>query len=299
MDVSGASGYSKSKINTGEMLNQGIEVELKSTPVLTSALRWDVNFNYSYWHNEVLSLAEGLSEIYIGNTAVYAIVGKAYPTIKVTQFARDPEGHVIVDGVTGMPSIGPLTIPRGQAVPKHLFGIQTSLKWKNFTLAASADYRGGAVFLANIYYNLLFTGIGALSAANGRERFVFPNSVIQTAPGVFVPNTNITVQEGGVAWWTNTMRSLSYYSVVSADVWKIRELSLFYDVPETALTFTKNILKGVRVGFVGRNLFMFLPKNNIYTDPEFNSGTGNAVGFTDIFQTPATKSFGFNVTLTF
>lgn len=95
------------------------------------------------------------------------------------------------------------------------------------------------------------------------------------------------------------MRSLSYYSVVSADVWKIREISLAYDVPATAFNFTNNLVKGARVAFVGRNLFMFLPKNNIYTDPEFNSGTGNAVGYTDSRQTPATRSYGLNVTLTF
>jgi hypothetical protein len=95
------------------------------------------------------------------------------------------------------------------------------------------------------------------------------------------------------------MRSLSYYAVNSADVWKIRELSLSYDVPSSALGFTKNTVKGLRIGFVGRNLFMFLPKNNIYTDPEFNDGSGNAVGYSTSNQTPATRSYGFNVTLTF
>jgi hypothetical protein len=258
-----------------------------------------VNFNYSYWYNEVLSLAGDLQEILIGNTAIYAIVGQPYPAMKVTQFARDPEGRTIVDAKSGTPSIDPLTYYRGQTAPKHLIGIQTNLSYKNFTFAASADYRGGAVFRANIYYDLLFTGIGELSAANGRERFVFPNSSISDGAGGYVPNTNVTVQEGGVAWWTNTMRSLSYYSVNSADVWKIRELSLAYDVPASTFAFTNNVIKGARIGIVGRNLLMFLPKNNIYTDPEFNAGSGNAVGFTDSGQTPATRSYGFNVTLTF
>ncbi len=147
---------------------------------------------------------------------------------------------MIVDSKTGMPSVDPLTYPRGQTTPKHLIGLQTSLSWKGFTFAGSADYRGGAVFRADIYYDLLFTGIGALSASNGRERFVFPNSVINTGTAdapVYVENTNITVQEGNVAWWTNTMRSLSYYSVNSADVWKIRELSLTYNVPSSVLGF--------------------------------------------------------------
>lgn len=300
MSISRATGYNSSKINSGEMLNKGLEFELKTIPVQTSQLRWDLNFNYSYWYNKVVDLAGDLTEISLGTSGgIYAIIDQPYPTIKVSQFARDPEGRVIVDPVSGTPSIDPLVISRGQTVPKHLLGIQSNVSWKNFTLAASADYRGGHVFRANIYYDLLFTGIGELSAANGRERFVFPNSVIPDGEGGYTPNTNITVQEGGVAWWTNTMRSLSYYSVVSADVWKIREISLSYDVPATAFNFTNNLVKGARLAFVGRNLFMFLPKNNIYTDPEFNSGTGNAVGYTDSRQTPATRSYGFNVTLTF
>jgi hypothetical protein len=59
------------------------------------------------------------------------------------------------------------------------------------------------------------------------------------------------------------------------------------------------VVKGFKVGFVGRNLFMFMPKNNIYADPEFSTGTGNAVGLTDSGQTPATRSYGFNITVTF
>jgi TonB-linked SusC/RagA family outer membrane protein len=301
MNISRASGYSSSSINSGEMLNRGFEVELKATPVSNSDWQWDISANYAYWYSEVLSLAGELTEISLDNY-VYAILGKPFPYNKVTRFYQDDQGRVIVDATTGMPSIDPLTYPRGQTTPKHLIGIQTTLRWKGFTLAGSADYRGGAVFRTDLYYDLLFTGIGALSASNGRERFVFPNSVINTGTTenpVYVPNTNVTVQEGGVAWWTNTMMSLSYYSVNSADVWKIRELSLTYDVPSSVLGFAKDAIAGVRIGFVGRNLFMFLPKNNIYTDPEFNSGTGNAVGYSTSSQTPATRSYGLNVTLTF
>ena len=301
MGISRASGYSSSKINAGEMLNRGFEAELKATPFSNADWNWDLSFNYAYWYSEVLSLAGDLTEISLGG-ATYAILGEAYPYNKVTRFYQDDQGRVIVDAVTGMPSIDPLTYKRGQTTPKHLIGIQTALSWKGFTFSGSADYRGGAVFRTDLYYDLLFTGIGALSASNGRERFVFPNSVINTGTAddpVYVENTNITVQEGGVGFWTNTMRSLSYYSVNSADVWKIRELALSYDLPSSVLGFANNAVKGVRIGFVGRNLFMFLPKNNIYTDPEFNSGTGNAVGYSTNSQTPATRSYGINVALTF
>ena len=78
MSISRASGYTSSKINSGEMLNKGLEVELKTTPIVTNDFRWDVNFNYTYWYNEVLSLAGDLQEISLGNT-IYAIKGMSYP----------------------------------------------------------------------------------------------------------------------------------------------------------------------------------------------------------------------------
>ncbi len=301
MTVSSATGYTNSKINAGEMLNKGLEFELKTTPIATPNWRWDFNANYAYWYNKVVSLAGDLDEISLGNT-VYAIQGMPFPTIKVTQFTRDPQGRVIVDGVTGMPTIDAQTVPRGQTVPKHLIGLQSSFSWKNLSLAISADYRGGHIFRSDLYYDLLFAGVGEFSAVTGRERFVFPNSVINTGTAedpVYTPNTNITIQDGGAAFWTSTMRNLSYYAVNSAAVWKVREVSLTYDVPQSFLGFTNNVVKGLSVGVVGRNLFMFLPKNNLYTDPEFGTGTGNDVGRSTSDQTPATRTYGFNVTVSF
>ena len=57
--------------------------------------------------------------------------------------------------------------------------------------------------------------------------------------------------------------------VTSAAFWKLREVSLTYDIP------VKNILGGLikdaQIGIVGRNLMMLRPRTNIWTDPEFNA----------------------------
>ena len=65
------------------------------------------------------------------------------------------------------------------------------------------------------------------------------------------------------------------------------------------ILYTGDFVKGFRVGFVGRNLLMFLPESNMYGDPESNSGTGNAVGFSPGSSIPPTRSLGFNLTVTF
>ena len=87
--------------------------------------------------------------------------------------------------------------------------------------------------------------------------------------------------------------------LTSAAFWKLREISLSYDVP------VQNILggsiKAAQVGIVGRNLLMLRPRSNVWTDPEFNTRTGssNALGYTTEDQTPPTRIFGFSVKLTF
>ncbi|NMD28262.1 MAG: hypothetical protein GYA79_00960, partial [Bacteroidetes bacterium] len=84
--------------------------------------------------------------------------------------------------------------------------------------------------------------------------------------------------------------------------WKLRELTLIYDFP--ASIFKGKGIKGASIGFTGRNLFMWLPKSNQWTDPEFtangnNSYTGNAVGLSTAFNQPPTRFMGANVTLNF
>ena len=76
-------------------------------------------------------------------------------------------------------------------------------------------------------------------------------------------------------------------------------MSLSYDVPVTNIL--GGVIKAAQVSIVGRNLLMLRPSSNVWTDPEFNtqSGTSNAVGFTNEFQTPPTRIYGFSVKLTF
>jgi hypothetical protein len=46
--------------------------------------------------------------------------------------------------------------------------------------------------------------------------------------------------------------------------------------------FVKNTryIKGLNLSFTGRNLFLWKPKNNPWTDPEFSDTAGNAIGVT-------------------
>jgi hypothetical protein len=60
-------------------------------------------------------------------------------------------------------------------------------------------------------------------------------------------------------------------------------------------------VKGARISVQGRNLFIFTPDTNIYTDPEYSAAgsDSNAIGFVGIGQTPPSRFYGATLSLTF
>jgi len=305
--LSASTGFYSAYINAGELQNKGLEVDLKFTPILKIGdVRWNGSVNYSYTVSKVLSIIPGvLDEIGINdgtNTSVsYATVGEEFPNIKVTDVNRDPQGHIIVDKITGLPSVNSAVKQVGHGNPNHILGIATDVEYKGFRLSAVAEYRGGNVLDNRIGNALDFTGVSEHSALNGRQSFIIPGSVIETSPGVYTPNTTALVAQAGRQFWVNSAyHTTDMAYVTSAAFWKLREVALTYDVPVNKI-FGNNIIKEAQVGLVGRNLLMLRPKTNVWTDPEFNnsSTTSNAVGYTTEDQTPPTRLYGFSVKLTF
>jgi hypothetical protein len=299
--ISAATGYFSALINAGELENKGIEVDLKITPIVAvGGFVWNGGINYAYLTNKVLSIMEGLDEIPI-ELSSYITVGEQFPNIKVTDVKRDPDGHIIVDKNTGLPSTEPALQKVGHGNPNHILGVNTDFNYKGLRLSVLAEYRGGNVINNRVGNALDFTGISEHSAANGRQSFIIPGSVIETSPGVYTPNTTALVREASRQFWVNS----SYHTtdrglVTSAAFWKLREVALTYDVPVKAI-FGGDLIKNAQVGFVGRNLLMLRPKSNVWTDPEFNASgtTTNAVGYTTEDQTTPTRTYGFSVKLTF
>ena len=290
-------------INAGELQTQGIETDLKLTPLLNlGEFTWNMTLSYTYNTSKVISILPGLDELAIGDVS-YAIVGQQFPAMKVTDFLRDPQGHIVVDASTGYPVRDPALQQMGHGNPNNIFGITNTFTWKGLNLNIVADYRSGNNIDNYVGNALNFTGTSWFSAQNGRQNFIIPGSVINTGTAtnpVYVPNTNVTTKNNGWTLWSgSTFTNTQSLYMTSAAFWKLREVSLSYDVP------VKNILGGVikaaQIGIVGRNLLMWRPKTNVWTDPEFNveAGASNAVGYTNEYQTPPTRVYGFSVKLTF
>jgi TonB-linked SusC/RagA family outer membrane protein len=308
LQTSTAAGINSYLTNAGEIDNNGVELDLSLTPLIRIGdFKFDLSANFSYQNSKVVSIAGGqaeLDQINFGQVSlggIYAIQGKAYSQILTTDFNRDPLGRIIVNASTGLPSFNPNLIDAGNTNYKYFAGISPSLSYKSLTLKAVFDYRGGAKILNEEGNVMDFSGISTNDAQN-RQAFVIPNSVIQTGPGKYTPNNNVPITSGfpglpsSIFWWANYYNQLGMPYVTSAAFIKLREVSLSYEFPSKVFG-TQKVFRGLSLALIGRNLFMWRPKTNVWSDPEFSTnGIGNAVGYTTEFQTPPTRIISISLT---
>jgi len=297
VQYSGATGFTSALLNAASFTNDGFEFDLRLTPLVKIRdVSIDFKANYTYQTNEVTQIIEGVDELGIGN-ANYVIVGKPAYTFQLTDYVRDDQGRVIVNSSTGLPTVDPVIKPFGHTQPNHLIGLNLNISWKDLTFSAVADYRGGAqIYTGNLGTGMDFSGISKRSAQNSRQPFIMPNSSYWDG-SKYVDNTSIYMTGGYNFWSQATNQNANTNYLVSGDFWKIREMSLSYNIPAKVFGFTKNAIKGATFTLSGRNLFMFLPKTNEWTDPEFANTTGNAQGVSGLDNTPPTRIFGATLNL--
>lgn len=307
VDMSAATGYRRARINAGRLDNKGFEAELKLQLVKSKNLNWDLNINYGFNDNVVKSLYGDMNALSLGNNftesntitaSMFAQKGSPYPLLKTTYFVRDSLGRIIINPATGYPSRATDQLAAGRTIPKHTLGITTRLTWKNLAFSSTMEYRGDYYIFHGLGSNMTFTGVAAVTAQYGRENFVIPNSSYADGSGKYVANTSIPVSDGHWFFWDQLFRYAGENYVTKGDFWKLREVTLTYTLP-ARITSKMKFLKSASFSLIGRNLLMLLPKDNLYTDPEFANTTGNSIGINTTLNTPPVRSYGATLSLTF
>ena len=317
---SAATGYTTRLANAADFENYGVEMDLNLTPVVNVGKgRIDLHLNATYNDNKILSTfgnapvviggSNGFIQNSVGSPTVnnVAVVGQPAFQFQLTDYNRDPAtGKVIVDPITGMPSEAQSLVTRGRTLPLWVIGATPSFSIGNFSFAMTWEYKGGHNFFSGLGSDEDFAGISARSAEYGRQRFVFPNSVVNIGTAAvpkYVDNTNIQVQDGNAGFWsggnTNTAIATNYYA--SADALRLREVNISYSIPTKVFGKSfSNAIKKLTISAVGKNLLLIVPKSNQWGDPEFNySSTGNTFGVGSSFQSPASRLFGGSLTVQF
>lgn len=291
--TSRATGYSTARVNAGRLTNSIIELNLNGDLISKSNLTWNMGFTFAYINNQVKELYEGLTSINNFRQS-YSVIGEAYPTLQVSDYQRDPQGRVVVDATTGDPIVATEMTTLGTLVPPYQMGVSTSIRYKGFNIGAQFDWRMGGWLYSEIIPRMYTAGTHPATAAYDRQPFVWPNSVIETSPGVYVANDGLTTSSGGRAFWTR-QGEVQINTAAKSDFFKLRELNISYTIPVSALSW-QNVVRQASIGFVGTNLFIIRHVDNTMGDPEYLYN--NTDGYLSFRQVPPYRTYGFTLNVT-
>ena len=288
--TSSATGGVSSLINVGETKSNAMEIDLGFTPIKTDNFEWNGGVTYSAYKTTVEKVTDQSNSVNSGG--YYAIEGQEWPILQGTTYTRDDQGRIVLDSDGNPVQDGSLKI-LGKTTPDYILNFRTQFKYKGIALSAVADYRTGHVFDSGIKRQLNGQGRTIESTQGGREAFLFPNSTIE---GSGVTNTNtLTGGASAADYQTYITDNLGFFDenfVTDATAFKLREVSLSYDLPANFVSSLN--LSRFTVGVSGRNLLTVLPaENRGYNDPEIGNGFG---GYS---ATPPTKFYSFNVNFAF
>ncbi len=309
--VSASSGFVSAIINSGEILNKGIEVQLKTRPIESKNFKWNLDINFAHNKNEVISLTDGLETyqlFYQWNLTIEARPGHAYGDIVGYGIKRDGNGNKLVDA-NGMYIRDDKPKVLGNYNPDFTGGVQNGFSYKNFSMSFLVDYRvGGEMFSGTNMYASGYSG-NLESTLEGREGWyaseadriaagIAPEDWVATggflADGVTTdgsPNAvyvNPELYWGQFSSWTNEIHEEFIYD---ASFVKLREVTLGYNFPSRISD--KLHLKGLSVALTARNLWLiYSGVPNI--DPESSYTNGNGQGY-EIYSWPTRRSIGVNI----
>ncbi len=291
--TSRATGYSSALVNAGRLTNNIIELTISGDIIRNKNLRWNTGFTFAHINNQVKELYEGLTSFNIFRQS-YANIGQAYPSLQVSDYQRDPQGRVVINASTGEPLIAADPVHLGTMVPPYQMGINSMLKFKNFSLNAQFDWRMGGWLYSEIVPRMYTAGTDPRTAEFDRQPFIYPNSVIQNADGTYTENTSV-YSKGDKAFWTK-QGEVQSNTAAKSDYFKLRELNISYNIPAKLLG-SKRYFKEASIGFVANNLFIIRHKDNNYGDPEYLYNTTD--GYISFRQVPPYRTYGFTFNIGF
>lgn len=293
--VSDASGFVSTLINSGKSRTNGAEMLLNLVPVKTSGFQWDITLNGSFNKTKVLSLLTDTpgERITVGthvfNGELRQVVGQEMGLIYGFGYRRDAQGRQIF-GANGIPLRTTDLISYGSALPKWVGGINNAFNYKGITLSALIDFKLGNMMLSGSNFNLYRHGLHK-NTLEGRET----GGVVGV--GVNEKGEPNTVKANVQDYWS-VVRSLALIEpvVYNGGFWKLRQITAGYDF--TKFLPKNSVVKGAKLSLVANNVLL-LKKWVDNIDPEsFGYSSDNLVGM-ESHGLPTTRSMGFNLNVKF
>jgi TonB-linked SusC/RagA family outer membrane protein len=312
MTVPSASGYTAMYLNAGNVENTGVEMVLNAVPVKSRNFKWESNLNVGLNRNKVISLADGMTEVYLGSHMDWGArgmvkVGSSYGELIGHRWARDKSGRFLVKA-NGTPmstsESGDGTSVLGNFNPKAILGFTNNFSYKSFNLRVLVDGRVGGMIMSGTEQNMSHTGLTE-GTTNYREGGWNLGGVDKQEAPV---NVDINAQQFWQSVSGKRNSGIGELFGYDATNFRVRELSLGYQLPVQKL-FNGNVVKGVTISAVFRNLLWIyrgsslldipgIGKRKMRYDPDVAGGNGNNMGI-DYGNYPSTRTAGFTVNVNF
>jgi len=311
-NISLASGFEKNFVNSKEEITRkGLELTVNATPVQTKDFRWDLSVNWSKYADYYTKL----DSVYTDNIGrPWVKVGERADAYVYYDYLRDPKSGEIIHNANGVPVYSGYTSKFGNAGPDWIWGFSTNFKYKDWQLGLSFDGRvGGHLATTTEMYmwrvgnhpksctperyldatnpgTKNYIGQGVKIVSGTVEYDTYGDIIPGTDTRVFAPNDIPTTYESymgalhrGTAWGG----SASAVDIYSGTFFKLRELSLTYNVPIAICSKFK--AKQLSVSAIGQNV-LFWAKDFKYSDPD---------GGKENFADPSQRFLGFNIKIGF
>lgn len=157
------SGVKYVLMNVGEVANEGWDISVSATPVLTKNFRWDLTANYGIYRNKVVKLADGvpyleISNIGGGGAKIQAVEGHPMGDIYVQVPQMNENGEYLVSdkglymNQTELQRVGNIN-------PDGVGGLFNSFSYKNIFLDFSIDFRIGGDVINEMYQYSTASGL--------------------------------------------------------------------------------------------------------------------------------------------
>ncbi|WP_420399243.1 SusC/RagA family TonB-linked outer membrane protein [Flagellimonas sp.] len=306
LDRSPSSGFSSIYTNGASMKNRGFEFEF-SANLLGNSEYWTLTpyGNFATNKNEVTSLAgadvQRLTGFGTGDSV--AAVGYQMGAIFGGKLPRNADGSIELDA-NGFPVGTPEYDVIGDPNPDWTGGLGFNLGFKNVSLNVLFEHSQGGDF-----YDMTrqINSQRGFSRESGNKVTIPTGGVNDVtgatyAAGEVVRGNLFDFGAGPVLLEQNWYRGNGAGNRGFSELWlqdatwtRLREITLTYSLGEKVLEKLK--LSDVSFSFTGRNLVLWT--DVIGNDPDKNfAGVGNSRGL-DYYTNPSTKSYLFNLSLTF
>jgi len=295
--------YTTRNINVGEIVNKGYEITLDGTPVQNNNLTWKTAFNFHTNDNEIVELDPDNPNrrINMGSSEGYQTFlrkGGSYGDLYGYMFRRNDAGQIMLDESTGRPlrtakridpedwSVGYL----GSLEPDFSLSWNNSVQIKRFNISALISGKFGGKSVSQTESMLDGWGVSKRSGEARDLGYVEINAIQGTTPVTQISAFDYYAEGGGTGGRNGILEPYVYDRTNV----RLSQLTLAYDFDVKKLNLP---VSAASFSLVGQNLFLFY-KDAPY-DPELAMSTNNNAQSLDNFNVPATRTYGFNIKVTF